>query len=167
MVAGCRRPNEAVAGLSEQKFEATTIHPHRSAGQAACRRAQRKPDTPTQVNDTPRAFSKGHMGLKQKMATTQQARWAYSCALPDRPTPFRPRAVRPRPCSQQACATGEKLKCAQHKPPEQADLQVRNPIAEPQLSSIYQPVYLPTCLSNYRSITPRYLPAAPSACISA
>ena len=37
---------------------------------------QRKPNTPTQVNDVPRAFSKGHMGFqqKQKMATTQQAR---------------------------------------------------------------------------------------------
>ena len=47
--------------------------PRRSEGQAACRRAQRKPNMPTQVNDSPRAFPKGHMGLKQKMATTQQA----------------------------------------------------------------------------------------------
>eukprot|EP00964_Phaeocystis_antarctica_P032275 scaffold18277_cov61-Phaeocystis_antarctica.AAC.2 len=65
------------------------------------------------------------------MATTQQARWARGCALPDRaPCAHRSDLVRCASCScpQQACATGEKLKCAQHKPPNETDpLQVRNP----------------------------------------
>ena len=101
-----------------------------SAGRAA-RRGQRKPNTSTQVNDTPRALSKGQMVLqeKQKMATTQQAaRAGRGLRLPDRPhTVFRPRGA-PCPRPPQACATGEELKCAQHKPLKQADpLQVRNP----------------------------------------
>eukprot|EP00964_Phaeocystis_antarctica_P081067 scaffold50681_cov59-Phaeocystis_antarctica.AAC.2 len=54
---------------------------------------------PTQVNDSPRAFPKGHMGLKQKMATTQQALGgvaAPSLIAPHTvPAPFRPRTVRP------------------------------------------------------------------------
>ena len=132
-------------------------HPPRSEGHAACRRTQRKPDTPTQVGDTPRAFSKGRMGLQekvltQKMATTQQARWARGCALPNR-APLRSDLVRcaSRPCPPQACATGEKLKCAQHKPPEQADpLQVRNPSRATAI--IYLSTDLSTCLSNYLTI---------------
>eukprot|EP00964_Phaeocystis_antarctica_P030029 scaffold16922_cov51-Phaeocystis_antarctica.AAC.2 len=106
LVPGCRRSKEL--SQAEQKFEGSVsatlraAPSHRSAGQAACRRAQRKPDTPTQVNDTPRTFSKGRMGLqqKQKLPTTQQARWARGCALLDR-APHRADLVRcaPFPCA--------------------------------------------------------------------
>ena len=84
---------------------------------------------PTQVNDSPRAFPKGHMGLKQKMATTQQALGGVAA-----PSLIAPHTVQtsygapPCPCPPQACATGEEMKCAQHKPPQEEDpLQVRSP----------------------------------------
>ena len=94
------------------------------------------------MNDTPRAFPEGHTGLQQKMATTQQALGVAAPSLTVSHTALRPRTVRPPcPCPQ-VCATGEKLKCAQHKSPQEADpLQARGILAEPQLST-YLSIYL-------------------------
>eukprot|EP00964_Phaeocystis_antarctica_P023259 scaffold13015_cov76-Phaeocystis_antarctica.AAC.1 len=60
----CTSSKEAVA-RSEQEGLSRSLPPSvppppRSAGQAACRRAQRKPDTPTQVNDTARIPERPH-----------------------------------------------------------------------------------------------------------
>ena len=63
---------EGSCARSEQRFAAVRAAPSQECRPGSLSPAQRKPDTPTQVNDTPRAFPKGHMGLK--MATTQQAR---------------------------------------------------------------------------------------------
>ena len=59
--------------------------------------------------------------------------------------------MRPRPCSQQACATGEELKCAQHKPPEEAKpVQVLSPY--PNYLAIYLSMYPHLPLVIYLSI---------------
>ena len=70
--------------------------------------------------------------------------------------PFRPLVrclytVRPLSLpSAQACATGEKLKCAQPQPQEADPLQVRNPSHSCHLSIyLHPPIYLSSYLSTW------------------
>eukprot|EP00964_Phaeocystis_antarctica_P141131 scaffold106115_cov66-Phaeocystis_antarctica.AAC.4 len=65
----------------------------------SCRRSKRKPDTETQVNDTPHAISKSRMGLqqKQKVETTHEKR-ALGIGCRARPTCLVHASAGRRPC---------------------------------------------------------------------
>ena len=115
----------------EQKFVRRRCLRVRHSLECAPRSLSSGSAQPTQVNDTPDLerphgppteaedgdYAAGALGVAALSLTAPhsvQASYGLRCA--------------PCPCPHQACATGEELKCAQHKLPQEAEpLQVRNP----------------------------------------